>query len=147
MVVRVFTVRRTLGIEILVLVLDEPKHLQAEGNQLSANLGNLVYRELERLEEAEVLGDRPNGLLPVQSSQLILVPGQKLPGRVEVLCDGLLRQNMLPRLESLLDHIWLVQDGQGDNHGSDVSAAEEVIKRFASGGRAIEVNVYILSGR
>ena len=53
---------------------------------------------------------------------------------------------MLSRTEGLPDHLWLVQDGQGDDHGGYVAAIEEVIEGFSSGGGAIEIDVYAISG-
>ena len=59
------------------------------------------------------------------------MPLDELLCRRHITSDGLLAENMLPRLEHFLDDGGLGEDGQAHSHGSNIVAREEIIKRLA----------------
>lgn len=128
--------RRTGSVKVLVVVGHHLEHLEAKRDDLASQLPDLVAREDDALPEAEVLGDAPHGPPLAQR----LVPPEQLLRLGDVLGDGLLAEDVLPRGEGLLDVLGLGGDGEGDDDGVDVGAGEERVEGVGGGGgREVDV--------
>lgn len=70
---------------------------------------DLLCREKELRDIAEVLGDGPEDLAGIDST---LVPFQKFLGSGDILGDGLLGQDVLVSEQCFLNKLWLDQNGE-----------------------------------
>jgi hypothetical protein len=100
----------------------------------AAEGGDLLRGVEEARDEAEVLGDGQDGL-PGEA----VVEGDEGLGGGNVLCDGLLGEDVLAGGEGGLDVGRLGDDGERNDDGLDVAACEEL--RVGLAGRVLRVEV------
>lgn len=108
-------------------------------HQLPAQRLELLLSEPEPLLIPEVLSHSPDGWVgdgPVPADQAL--------GTSNIVGHRLLAEDVLAGREALLNHLWLGDDGQGDNDGLDVIARQEVIKGLAGLVRCV---VVLVNGR
>ena len=119
---------------VLIILVDKSIEVDAEGDDLSTKVPDLLGSECDGLEESKILAHAPYNLL-----FLMLIPLHQTHSCFYVLRDWLLAQDMLSGLNSFFDHRWLNAYRQGYDHGVNVFAGKEMMQGMVGCSRRVVV--------